>query len=49
MLGTRMTTLAYLLLGLFSFVLFETDFVSALNLNTLRNILMVFGRNVEQD
>ena len=28
--GTRMTTLAFLLLELFSFVMFEIDFLSAL-------------------
>ena len=48
MLHTRMTTLAFLLLELSPFVLFEIDFSSA-NWNSLWNILMVLGRNVEQD
>ena len=50
--STRMTTLAFLLLELSPFVLFEIDFLSALykcNWNTLWNIPMVLGRNVEQD
>ena len=42
-----MTTLAFFLLELFPFVLFERDFVT--NSTTLRNILMVLRRNVEQD
>ena len=46
---TRFTTLAFLLLELSPFVLFEKDFVSALYSNTLWNISMVLGRNVEQD
>ena len=54
---TRMTTLPILLLELSPFVLFEKDFVFYLkkilcplcNSNTLWNILMVLGRNVEQD
>ena len=46
---TRMTTLAFLLLDLSPFGLFEIDFASLCNLNTLRNILMVLGRNVEED
>ena len=46
---TRMRTLAVLLLELFPFVLFEVDFMSALYSNTFWNILMVLGRNVEQD
>ena len=52
---TRMTTLAVLLLELSHFVLFFKLIwcplcnLSSCNLNTLRNILMVFGRNVEQD
>ena len=44
-----MTTLAFLLLDLSLFVLFEIDFMSALNSHTLRNILMVLCRNVEHD
>ena len=44
-----MTTLAFLLLELFPFVLFEIYFVSALYLENPWNILMVLDRNVEQD
>ena len=46
---TRMTALAFLLLELSPFVLFEIDFSSALNWNTLYNISMLLVRNVEQD
>ena len=46
---TRMTTLAFLPLGLFPFVLFEFFLCPLCNLNTLWNILMILGRNVEQD
>ena len=46
---TRMTTLAFLLLELSPFVLFEIDFSSAFYWNTLWNILVVFDRNVVQD
>ena len=39
---TRMTTLAFLLLGLSPLLVFEFDFLSLLcNTNTLRNILMM--------
>ena len=48
---TRMTTLAFfLLLELSPFFVFEFDFLSLLcNMNTLWNILMMLGTNVEQD
>ena len=50
---TRMITLPFLLLVLSPFVIFDSDYplISCLfcNANTLRNILMVLGRNVEQD
>ena len=47
---TRMTTLAFLLLELSPLLMFEFDFLSLLcNMNTLWNILMVLGTNVEQD
>ena len=47
---TRMSTLAFLLLELSPFVLFfKLISCSLCNSNTIRNILMVFGRNVEQD
>ena len=46
---TRLTTLAFLLLELSPFVLFEKDFYPLFNSNTIWNILMVLGRNVEQD
>ena len=50
MLHTRMITLAFSLLELFPFLLFLKLILCLLcYLNTLRNILMVFGRNVEQD
>ena len=46
----RMITLAFLLVELFPFVVFLKLISCPLcNTNTLRNILMVFGRNVEQD
>ena len=50
MLHTRMTTLAFLLLELSPFVLFS-KLISCpfCNSNILRNIFMVYGRNVEQD
>ena len=46
-----MTTLAFLLSELSPLLVFEFDFVSALETNTLRNILMLLCRNVrtEQD
>ena len=47
---TRFTTLAFILLELPRFVLFEKKISCPLfNSNTLRNISMVLGRNVEQD
>ena len=52
---TRMTTLPFLLLGLFYFVIFDSDYRLFIllhplcNLKTLWNIFMIFGRNVEQD
>ena len=47
---TRMTTSAFLLLELSPLFKFEFDFLSLLcNTNTLRNILMMLGTNVEQD
>ena len=48
---TRMTTLAFfLLLELSPLLVFEFDFLSLLyNTNTLWNILMILGTNVEQD
>ena len=47
---TRITTLALLILELSPFVLFLKLISCPLcNSNTLQNILMVFGRNVEQD
>ena len=47
---TRMTTSAFLLLELSPLLMFEFDFLSLLcNMNTLRNILMMLGTNVEQD
>ena len=50
MLRTKMTTLAFLLLVLSPFVLFLKLILCPLcNSNTLRNILMVFGRNEEQE
>ena len=45
-----MITSAFLLLELSPFLVFEFDFLSLLcNTNTLRNILMMFGTNVEQN
>ena len=50
MLHTRMTTLAFLLLELCPFVLFLKLISCPLcNLNALWNVLMVFGRNEEQN
>ena len=46
---TRMTTSAFLLLVLSPLLLFEFDFLCLLcNTNTIRNILMMLGTNVEQ-
>ena len=53
MLHTRMTTLAVLLLELFPFLVFDSDYALSSCLlcksNTLWNIFMILGRNVEQD
>ena len=47
---TRMTTSGFLLLELSPLLVFEFDFLSLLcNMNTLRNILMMLGTNVEQE
>ena len=50
---TRMTTLPFLLLVLFPFVIFDRDYPLLLCLlcksKTLWNIFMILGRNVEQD
>ena len=46
---TRMTTLAFLLLELPPFVLFKIDFCPLCNSKTLRNVVIVLFRNVEQD
>ena len=50
---TRMTTLPFLHLTLSPFVIFDSDFALILCLlcrsNTLWNIFMILGRNVEQD
>ena len=56
MLGTRMTTLAFLLLDLLSYFWTYLPFLCLnlilcplYNLNTLHNILMILSRNVEHD
>ena len=53
MLCTRMTTLPFLLLALSPFVIFDSDYAliscPLCKSNTLSNIFMVLGRNVEQD
>ena len=53
MLRTRMTTLPFLLLALSPFVIFESDYALILcplsKSNTLWNIFIILGRNVEQD
>ena len=50
---TRMTTLAFLLLALSPFFMFESDnpliFCPLCKSKTLWNIFMILGRNVEQD
>ena len=50
---TRMTTLPFLLLALSPFVIFDSDYALSLCLlcksNTLWDILMILGSNVEQD
>ena len=50
---TRMTTLLFLLLALSPFVIFDRDYTLILCLlgksNTLGNIFIILGRNVEQD
>ena len=49
----RMTTLPFLLLALSPFVIFDSDYALILcplfKSNTLWNIFMILGRNVEQD
>ena len=53
MLGTRMTTLPFLPLDLSPFIIFDSDYALILcllcKLNTLWNIFMILGKNVEQD
>ena len=50
---TKMTTLPFVLLVLSPFVIFDSDYALIwfllCNSNTLSNILMVLGRNIEQD
>ena len=50
---TRMTTIPFLLLALFPFVTFDSDYAliscRLCKSNTLWNIFMILGRNVEQD
>ena len=50
---TRMTTLPFLLLALSSFLIFDNDYAliscTLFKSNTLLNIFMILGRNVEQD
>ena len=50
---TRITTIRFLLLPISPFVIFDSDyaFISCplFKSNTLWNIFMKFGRNVEQD
>ena len=50
---SRMTTLPFLLLALFPFVIFDSDnpliMCPLYNSKTLWNIFMILGRNVEQD
>ena len=47
---TRMTTSAFFTFGVISPSCFEFDFLSLLcKTNTLRNILMMLGTNVEQE
>ena len=50
---TRITTPPFLLLALFPFVRFDSDYAliscPLYKLNTLWNIFMILGRNVEQD
>ena len=47
---TRMTTLTFLLLDLSPLLVFKYDNLSLLcNTNTLQNILMMLGTNIEQD
>ena len=49
----KMTTMAFLLLELSPFVIIDSDYAliscPVSNSNTLWNILMILGRNVEQD
>ena len=50
---TRMTTLPFLLLALSPFVIFDSDYAliscPLCKANTLWNIFMILGQNVEQD
>ena len=50
---TRMTTLAFLLLALSPFVIFDSDYplisCPLFKSKTLGNIFMILGRNVERD
>ena len=52
MLCTRMTTLAFLLLALSPFVIFDSNYAliscPLCKANTLQNIFMIFSGNVEQ-
>ena len=47
--GTRTTTLALLLLELSPFLCLNLISCPLCTMNTLQNILMILGRNVEQD
>ena len=53
MLHTKMTTLTFLLLALFPFVIFDSDYALILcwlcKSNTLWDTFMILGTNVEQD
>ena len=49
MLCTRMSTLDFLLFELTPLLVFEFCLCSLYNWNTLHNILMILGKNVEQD
>ena len=50
---TRKTTLPFLLLAFSPFVIFDSDYAliscPLYKSNTLENIFMILGRNVEQD
>ena len=50
MLCTRMTTQPFLLLALSPFVIFDNDYaLHSVSRIPLQNILMILGRNAEQD